>query len=615
VSGIPLPEGLTLTFYRARAPRPWYGWCAQSGLQAGREYCDPRLPPESAFRLPQTKDFYEVDAAGKPVAREDTGELRRQNNLLLRRDDFAACPVRDISPLDMLDFCEWAGCDLPSEYEWERAGRADKDWLYAMGGEWVPAKQKSFIAWADNTDCDMGPMPVDDERVRQGDGPFGLRHQNGNVFELTRTFMATHPRVDPAPPAPSGTGSTLIAKGGAFGSGWQELALSTRVGHFGEKGELSLVFPNRADSLGFRIARHSQRGRDLLRHSMMRVLYEFGRGNWLRFPTQYDMRRMAGVEQVHIAPTAPEPYVFVRKQAKAIAFVPIFYTDFRDDILKNADYKNGKADMGRADDALLGILRTDVPLWGGVALSKQDAEKLRQERETYRKLHEEWAKLPKRKQENIEEPQPTAPEPDEWEKRTEKNEAKCRLFRGGEVPPGEYHVFYWHGFLALANKARLMPPVAIFEIDPKTDILKKHRRKPKHEAPVSEFELDAARDAMRLHFFVEEKPKAGRVDLPPGIIGNEPSEWALAEVSPKYWRRKLKDGQMWEFQVTLPVAKGALAEGIWEKDPVRPADAAGDAEEAGAGDADEDGDDADKDASKGAENGADKETEKDAKDK
>jgi len=531
-----LPPGLKLYIYRTRVPQNWYGWCRLSGFQIGREYCDPAKPAAEAFVVPAEEPF-------KSLALADT--------------DFAAYPVRSASPNEILAFVEWTGCQLPTEYEWERAARGNNlRWAYPFGA-WDHDKQKTILAGSENERCRTGgPMRVDDPSVAGSDSPFGARHMAGNVWELTRTFYDVHPRQVLALAGPPAlVNYALVAKGGSFGDRWQLLMVCARTGVIGENGVLSLRDNNRVDSLGLRLARHDDRpGLDLLLHSILRLSYDAAAGDWTTYPPHaFATERMAGVDDVKLEEVGA-PYIHATKRAHAIAFAPLWVTDL-DDAAKRAKPERNK-------HYVLGALRSDVPLKVGVRLSDAEMRALLDERARYKKIVEEYKKLTPAKKKNVQLPEPPKDmEPDDYEKATEKNMEIWGLFREKTVAPGEWLVVYWNGFIGLANRTRTMPPDAIVLVDPKQITRKNAQPKP------AEISLAAGR--IQLHFQVWEQPsdKSKQV-VPPDPQHSE--DWAMCEAYPPYFIKGGANARpyCWDVDVAFPVAsddpawKGLLPDAV-----------------------------------------------------
>jgi len=545
VADLPLAKGLKLTFYKHRIPEHWYGWCKLAGLRVGREYCDLTKPWNEAFVVPEN-DFF-----------------RDQK---LRDTDFADYPIRGISPNEALAFAEWAGCELPSEYEFERAGRGDNlTWQFPFGPAWDHSKERNLFPWGDSPlfPTNQGPFRVDDPRTSRSDSPYGARMMLGNVWELTRTFFDLHPDVTPAPPPPDHglQNYALIAKGGSWGDGAAFLQLSTRTCRVGAA-ELSLRFQNKADSLGIRLVRHDERpGLDLLLHSILRIAYDPGSATWNTFlPHSFAMPFMAGVDEIHVEAEDAPPHAIFTAKAEGIAFAPLWITDMRDSDRKKdeSEWKAGKAD--RSTYWALGVFRSDVPLRAGIRLTAQQERELRAEREQYERTLEAFKKLPRVKQQQIQLPDPP-PAPDDFEKATEKNAAQCGLWREGVLPPGEWVVVYWHGYLGLTNKALTMPPDAIFVLDPK-----KHVSRRQGAPGPAELTLHPAEDRVHLKFTVNEQATERRKEKTPPRE-EKSSLWALLEVQPERWtggKKGLRERPyIWEIEVDLPTAKEALAGHKW----------------------------------------------------
>jgi len=491
IAVLPLPEGLTLTLYRHRIPRPWYGWCKLSGLRIGQEYFDPTRPAAEAFVVP-----------------DDVAPLRA--------DDFAAYPVRDVSPNEMLRFAEWAGCHLPSEYEFERAGRLDRPRTdqHTRPGTWRHEAQSDRYAYAGNKQVMQGPARVDDPAFAGGDTKSGVRHLLGNVYELTRTFYDLHPGVVPKPPTPDPdlTNYALTAKGGSFGDTWRLIQLSTRTPQVGHA-HLSLKYQNRADSLGLRLVRHARPGWDLMSHSLLRLCYDRGNTIWLRNPIGYAMRRARGIDVVHAA-KADAPYIHVRERALGITFVPKWMTTLRQ--------------VNDTGLHILGALRSDVPIRAGVRMSAAEYEALERRRAGYRAAQRRGGPLP-----------PKPPEPDAYERSTRPRREAVGVWREKTVPPGEWFVVSWNGYLGLAGKGLVMPPDAILAVE--------SFRRVRVPADMSTRVVpDAARDRVSIRFAVEEQ-----------------ALWALSATLEQGWPGRASSDHGWLVEFDLPVARGALREHDW----------------------------------------------------
>jgi formylglycine-generating enzyme required for sulfatase activity len=521
IGALELPEGLKLFIYKTRVPQNWYGWCRLSGFSIGREYCDPSKPPAEAFKVPEDEFL---------------------KNLTLSDTDFAAYPVRSISANEALAFVEWTGCQLGTEYEWERAARGDNlRWPYPFGA-WDHDRQKTLIAGAENERCrNGGPLRVDDESVAGSDSPFGARHMAGNVWELTRTFFDVHPRqlIEPAPPADRAN-YTLVAKGGSFGDRWQMLMVCARAGIIGVNGQLSLQGNNRADSLGLRLVRHDAQGYDLMLHSIRRLTYDAAAADWsIYLPHGFATERIVGVDDVRAQESAA-PYIHFTKRANAIAFAPLWVTTL-DDAAKRAKPERNK-------HYVLGALRSPVKLKMGVRLTNAEERGLVARRESHKNLVDAWKKLPKNKQQNV--PLPTQPddfEPDAYEKATEKNAAQCGLYREKEVNPGEWLVVYWNGFIGLVNRTLTMPPDAILMIDPKQVSRKSAQPEPST--------LSLGNGTINLRFQVWEQPtEKSKQVVPPDA--ERAQDWAMCEAVPSYFIKGGANARpyCWDVEVAFPVA-------------------------------------------------------------
>jgi len=175
--------------------------------------------------LPDEKPFRQVDLPAFAVDKYEVtvGEYRRCveagvcaapvrlaecNYWLSGRDNY---PVNCLGVPDGRDYCAWAGKQMPTEEQWEKAARGVDGRLFPWGNEFNPA----YANRGDGGEVDGFVTSAPVGSFPEGASPYGAMDMIGNCWEWTITEKMTH--YDPAIPTAISDDINLvanIAKGG-----------------------------------------------------------------------------------------------------------------------------------------------------------------------------------------------------------------------------------------------------------------------------------------------------------------------------------------------------------------------------------------------------------------
>jgi formylglycine-generating enzyme required for sulfatase activity len=128
----------------------------------------------------------------------EEGVCSQPKNEIWDKPENAQHPVTHVDWSQANAYARWAGGQLPSEAQWEKAARGDDGRIYPWGDDWQGDRlnfcdKNCAFAWKDDGADDGYAETAPVGRYPAGASPYGAYDMAGNVWEWTSTLFQPYP--------------------------------------------------------------------------------------------------------------------------------------------------------------------------------------------------------------------------------------------------------------------------------------------------------------------------------------------------------------------------------------------------------------------------------------
>ena len=117
-------------------------------------------------------------------------------------------PVINVDWGQALNYCKWAGRQLPTEAQWEKAARSINEWVYPWGDA-EPGKNMANYDMRVGDTTAVGSFP-------EGASNYGVVDMAGNVWEWVADWYGEYPSGYVTDPTGPSSGSLRVLRGGSW---------------------------------------------------------------------------------------------------------------------------------------------------------------------------------------------------------------------------------------------------------------------------------------------------------------------------------------------------------------------------------------------------------------